>query len=176
MKLTAKISFTSFWILAALFFCFETHLARASDEPSESSFHFLQGEVGLDAAYEAHSSSTYTGIVRYTPDFHVDHTWAIGLDLGVSDFKYSDTSHTAVVEYAVSGRYRSQDLSLKIYAGAQSWTKGPYKTAFMFGPEFAYHFERPLALVIDQIFLSYTPVFEKIATIHEVALGVGISF
>ncbi len=152
--------------------------ARAEDETQVEvtktpSFSWTQFELGATSAFQSGGFNTYSGIIRWTPEFHANNAWSFGLDLGFTDFKYSDATHALVLEYAASVRYSLGNWSLKALVGAQSWTSGPYHTYFMVGPEVAYTFDQPALKFINSVFVSYTPVLKSGYTVNEIAAGFG---
>ena len=175
------MSINKYWVAGmvsavslSLFLVPTLSFAQVTSEQAPSPYHWTQFDLGANSALEAGGNDTYSGIIRWLPEYQLSEKWSLGLDLGFTDFKYNDTTHAAVLEYAVFGEYRYQQWSLKAYVGVQSWTSGPNRTALMMGPQFEYHFEQPLMNHLNSIFVSYTPVFQTVTTVHEIALGIAV--
>ena len=172
LKMTSIVLLSLLLISVSSAYATET-LAEVTASPR---FSLAQFELGTNTAFQSGGYNSFSGIIRWIPEYRLNLQWSVGLDAGVTDFKYTDTTHSLVIEYAATVRYQINTWSLKAIVGAQSWTSGSYSTSFMVGPEIGYHFDQPLFQCLNQIFASYTPVLKSGSTIQEIAVGVGFNF
>jgi hypothetical protein len=160
-----------FNFLIVLFFCFYSSVQAADLDSGKKSFDFAQFEIGANYLTQStYSGSGFGGIVRWTPEYHLDQNWSIGLDGGFTDFSFNNNSVDAF-EYALTAKFQMNEWYLKGYIGAQTWNSTSYITALMFGPEVGYSFREPFLGCLRSVFFSYTPVFQDISTVHELTLG-----
>jgi hypothetical protein len=102
--------------------------------------------------------------------------WGLGLNLGYSIYRKTNTEIFSVLEYAVTGSYEiEKPWSLELIAGAQTWISSGQGTGLLVGLNGKHTFKEKQFGLVDHVVAGYSAVFQNQAY-HLVRLGVGLKF
>ena len=147
----------------------------ASQVTSQSKWDFTSSRIGAIGVIQGGGWST-SGTARYTPSYEVAQSWRVGLDLGYTYLKRSDSSKFSAFDYLAFVSYRvSEPWEIRLQLGAETWTCSDCQTKLAVGPSVSYQLPHPPMSWFKEIWFTYLPVFESTVA-HELSIGAGLHF